>query len=57
MPGIPFRCLPDRQWTMTFISPGIEELSGYPAGDFINNRKRSIVELIHPDDRDRHMNS
>ena len=34
-----------------FISDGIEQLTGYPASDFVDNRIRSCASVIHPDDR------
>ena len=36
---------------MEFVSAGVEELTGYPNVDLINNRKISYANLIHPDDR------
>lgn len=50
LPGATYRCLLDEHWTMEFISHGIEELSGYPAEEFIDNRVRSYTSIIHPDD-------
>jgi two-component system cell cycle sensor histidine kinase/response regulator CckA len=48
--GVVYRCINDGNWTMEYISAGICELSGYPAEDFINNRKRLYSDIIHPDD-------
>lgn len=50
-PGVVYRCLPDEQWTMQFLSKGIEQLTGYPATDFLDNRLRAFNDIIHPDDR------
>jgi PAS domain S-box-containing protein len=36
---------------MRFISDTIQEISGYPAPDFINNRVRTFASIIHADDR------
>lgn len=52
MPGVVYRCLPDEQWTMQFLSNGIKQLTGYPATDFLDNRIRTFDEIIHPDDRE-----
>jgi PAS domain S-box-containing protein len=52
VPGIVFRCELDADWTMHFISEAIEEISGYPAADFIANNKRTFTSIIHPDDVD-----
>ncbi len=51
IPGAVYRCACDEQWTMQFISDAIEELSGYPASDFLHNRVRSYSSIIHPEDR------
>jgi PAS domain S-box-containing protein len=51
LPGVTFRCQPDRDWSMRFISDAIETLSGYPAADFIDNRVRTFASVIHPEDR------
>jgi PAS domain S-box-containing protein len=48
--GVVYRCLDDSDWTMLFINDFIEELSGYPASDFINGT-RSWNSVIYPDDR------
>jgi len=50
IPGAVYRCANDVYWTMEFISEQIEELTGYPASDFINNAVRSYNSVIHPDD-------
>ena len=50
VPGAIFRCAADAEWTMEFLSDAIEEISGYPASDFIGNRVRSFASIIHPAD-------
>ena len=50
IPGIVYRCALDEHWTMSYMSDRIEEITGYPASDFIDNRVRSFATLIHPDD-------
>jgi PAS domain S-box-containing protein len=51
MPGVVYRCLMDDDWTMLFISDEIQNLSGYPASDFLGlNPKRSFASIMHPDD-------
>jgi PAS domain S-box-containing protein len=52
VPGIVFRCELDVDWTMHFISETIEQISGYPASDFIGNKERTFTSIIHPDDVD-----
>lgn len=50
MPSAAYRCLYDKDWTMRYISPGIEHITGYPANDFIDNENRSYASIIHPND-------
>jgi len=50
IPGAVYRCDPDSDWSVHYISDAIEEISGYPASDFIS-RIRSYASIIHPDDR------
>jgi PAS domain S-box-containing protein len=52
LPGVVYRCLHDAQWTMRFMGDEIEQLSGYPASDFIDNRIRSYASVVHPHDLD-----
>jgi histidine ammonia-lyase len=51
IPGVVYRCACDAEWTMRFFSEHIEQLIGYPADDFIGNRRRTYGSLIHPEDR------
>lgn len=50
-PSAVYECRPNVNWTMRFISSHIEEITGYPAKDFIDDAVRSYVSLIHPDDQ------
>jgi PAS domain S-box-containing protein len=50
VPGVIFRCAPDTDWTMQFLSDEIEELVGYPASDFVGNTVRTFASVIHPED-------
>jgi len=49
-PGVIYRCKADKNWTATFLSNEIERLSGFPADDFIFNKKRTFASIIHPED-------
>ncbi len=49
--GVVYRCAIDSDWKMYLISDFIYTLSGYPASDFIMNRKRTYASIIHPSDR------
>ncbi|MFH2125594.1 MAG: PAS domain S-box protein [Pseudomonadota bacterium] len=51
VPGVVYRCLVDQHWTMIYLSDEVEDLTGYPADDFIGNRVRTYSSIIHPDDR------
>lgn len=50
VPGIVYRCRLDSDWTMVFISDGVEELTGYAAPAFTSNAELAFAELIHPAD-------
>ncbi|MCC3587262.1 PAS domain S-box protein [Microcoleus sp. PH2017_30_WIL_O_A] len=58
IPGAVYRC--NCEWTgsdgelirtMAFLSEAVQEISGYPSSDFINDRVRSFASIIHPQDR------
>jgi PAS domain S-box-containing protein len=51
IPGAIYRCSHDRNWTMHFLSDGIEHISGYSPEDFIENRLRTYDSIIYPKDR------
>ena len=51
VPGMVYRCLVDEDWTMIYLSDEVEEITGYPASDFMGNRVRGFASIIHPDDR------
>ncbi|MEQ1867059.1 MAG: PAS domain-containing protein, partial [Micropepsaceae bacterium] len=48
-----FTCRVDADWTMLFVTPGIERLTGHPASDFLNNAVRAFGSLVHPEDAER----
>ena len=51
IPGTTFRCILDSQRTMLFVSDEIENLTGYPATDFVGQEpKRRFIQLVHPDE-------
>ena len=51
LPGIAYRCIPDKSRTMQFMSDGCFKLTGYYPEDFINNKKLSYSDLITPEHR------
>jgi PAS domain S-box-containing protein len=50
LPAAVYRCAPDDEYTMEFISDEIEEICGYPASDFVGNSVRSFASICHRDD-------
>ena len=51
IPGIAYRCLASGNWPTIFISDAVENITGYPAADFIlPNPKINFADLVHPDD-------
>ena len=50
IPGVVYRCTYDGDWTTQFISDFIEEISGYPAADFLHNQVRAVPSLIDAQD-------
>jgi PAS domain S-box-containing protein len=53
IPGAVFRCLQNPTWKTEFISDVIEEISGYPASDFVDDRVRSFASIEHVEDTPR----
>ncbi|HCU08764.1 MAG TPA: hypothetical protein DF480_07385, partial [Clostridiales bacterium] len=51
IPGIAYRCLYDRDWTMEFISQGCLDMTGYAPEELIGNNTISFNELILPEYR------
>jgi len=51
IPGVVFRCYVDNHWSMEYISPKVEELTGYPQSGF-HNKEVNLGELILPEDND-----
>jgi PAS domain S-box-containing protein len=52
IPGAVYRCACDLDWTMEWLSEEIEEISGYPASDFIDSAVRTFASIEHPDDHE-----
>ncbi|MFA5762824.1 MAG: EAL domain-containing protein [Bacilli bacterium] len=48
IPGLAYRCLNDRNWTMLYVSSGSKELTGYESDCFINNRDLSYNSIVAP---------
>ncbi len=50
VPGAIFRTRITEDWPFEFLSDNIEQITGYPASDFIENRVRRFASIIHPAD-------
>ena len=53
LPGMVYRCRNDKRWTMTFVSNGAKELTGYTPAELEHNRVVDFASLVHPEDRER----
>jgi diguanylate cyclase (GGDEF)-like protein/PAS domain S-box-containing protein len=52
VPGAIYRCSPESDWAMAFLSDEIEPITGYPAAEFIGSSVRAFASVIHPEDRE-----
>ena len=52
MDGFLYRCRNDTDYTMLYISEGIQRVSGYPAREILGNKLRSFTSMIYPPDLD-----
>ena len=48
LPGMAYRCLFDQDWTMTFVSEGCFELTGYRQESLLYNRDITYNSIISP---------
>jgi len=51
IPGAVYRCECEKDWKMYYISDVIEDISGYKASDFIDEKVRKYSSIVHPEDR------
>ena len=49
IPGAVYRCSNDLNWEVSYLSPAIEEITGYAAAEF-TNRERNFASIVHKDD-------
>ena len=49
--GFTYRCKPDEEWTMLFITEQVEEITGYKPEAF-TGQGMSFASVVHPDDLD-----
>jgi PAS domain S-box-containing protein len=52
VPGAIYRAANDDIWKVQRVSEEIESITGYPASDFVDAEKQTIVAVTHPDDRE-----
>jgi PAS domain S-box-containing protein len=52
LPGAAYRCRNDSEWSMVFVSDGIEKVTGYSAAAFTGQPGLSFASIILPEDRD-----
>jgi|GEM_PF-1610038 len=50
LPGVAYRCLNDRRFTMSFVSEGILDLTGYHVDEILGDGSVSFTDMTHPDD-------
>lgn len=50
IPGAVYRCSAAGRSSLTFISSGIEAISGYPAANFMIQPVQAFPSIVHPDD-------
>jgi PAS domain S-box-containing protein len=54
LPGMVYRCQYNKDWTMDFVSPSCQILTGYPPEQFVEFRQVSYGQhVILPEDRER----
>lgn len=51
IPGIVYRCANDAEWSMEYISDGVEQITGFHASDFLCGGPLNYAGIIHPEDR------
>lgn len=52
LPGVAYRCLNDENWTMTFLSEGCYDLTGYTPDEILRNKVISYHEIISSEHRE-----
>jgi PAS domain S-box-containing protein len=52
VPGAIYRSAWHAGYTLELISDEIERISGYPPENFVASARRTLMSIVHPDDRD-----
>jgi PAS domain S-box-containing protein len=50
VPGVIYRSAWDRGYAVELISDEIERVTGYPASDFVEGGRRTLMSIMHPGD-------
>jgi PAS domain S-box-containing protein len=50
VPGAVYQCDCDKARTVRYMGCRVQDLTGYPPSDFIDNAERSIGSILHPED-------
>jgi len=53
LPGMAYRCVNDREWTMSFLSERCRDLTGYAPEEIIDNRRISYNDVVNFEHRER----
>ena len=53
LPGMAYRCLYDRSWTMEYVSEGCHALTGFLPEEIVQNRSIPYADIIAPEYRER----
>jgi len=51
LPGMAYRCRNTPEWTMTFVSDGVAEVTGYAREELVGDAVISYNDIIHPEDQ------
>ncbi len=51
LPGMAYRSLNNKEWTMLFVSHGCLKITGYTYEELLHDKNHAYVNLIHPEDR------
>ena len=46
VPGAIYRCSPESDWAMQFLSNEIEPITGYPAAEFVGSAVRTFAASV-----------
>jgi len=53
LPGMVFRLLNDKNWTIDFVSEGCFQLTGYTASELTKKEPNYYTSIVHPEDLER----